>query len=477
MKHSIPDFSTARVLVVGDVMLDRYWSGAINRISPEAPVPVVQVKHENECPGGAANVALNVATLGAAVTLLGTCGDDHAAHLLEQKLQQHAVSTCLIKDGKQQTIVKLRVLGAHQQLLRLDFETPAVMTAIEPVKEKFAQLVEHFDVVILSDYAKGTLAHARELIALAHQKQVPVFVDPKSKDFSLYQGAYLITPNLKEFQEIVGVCADEEDLLAKGQALLNQFNLPALLVTRSEDGVTLFQKDELPLTLPVYQQEVYDVTGAGDTVIAIIAASVAAGLALKDAVRLANLAASISVKKLNAATVSVAEMRRELWRQTQSYNEKHIVTKKELITAVQDAKTQGETVVMTNGCFDLLHPGHVAYLEQAKHLGDRLIVAVNDDDSVRRLKGPTRPMNNLSSRMQVLSSLRAVDWVVPFSEDTPEELINEVLPDILVKGGDYKVEEIAGHKAVLANKGRVLILDFVPGHSTTAMIEKMQTGG
>jgi D-beta-D-heptose 7-phosphate kinase / D-beta-D-heptose 1-phosphate adenosyltransferase len=476
MRHNIPDFSAARVLVVGDVMLDRYWSGAIQRISPEAPVPIVNVAHENECPGGAANVALNVAALGAQVTLLGVCGDDLAAQIIEQKLALHQVNNCLIKDSNQETIIKLRVLAAHQQLLRLDFEVPAVVTAKSLIKEKFSELVHQFDVVILSDYAKGTLANARDLIALANVAQVKVLVDPKSKDFSIYHGAYLITPNLKEFQEIVGVCANEQSILTKGQALLTQLELPALLVTRSEEGLTLFQKDLPALTLPAYEQEVYDVTGAGDTVIAVLASSLAAGLLLEDAVKLANLAASISVRKLNAATVTVAEMRRALW-QIENYSTKHVMTKKELITAVQDAKEHGEKIVMTNGCFDILHSGHVAYLEQAKKLGDRLIVAVNDDQSVRRLKGSSRPLNDLVARMRVLSSLRAVDWVVAFSEDTPEQLINEVLPDVLVKGGDYQVEEIAGHQAVLANNGQVRILDFVPGYSTSAMIEKIQMDG
>lgn len=474
MRHNIPDFSSARVLVVGDVMLDRYWSGSIARISPEAPVPIVNVANENECPGGAANVALNVAALGAQVTLLGVCGDDVAAQLLEQKLAMRQVESCLIKDPNQETIVKLRVLAAHQQLLRLDFETPSVISAQALIKQKFAELVGHFDVVILSDYAKGTLVGAKDLIALANAAQVRVLVDPKSKDFSLYHGAYLITPNLKEFQEIVGTCVNEQSLLTKGQELLEQLALPALLVTRSEEGLTLFQHNMPALTLPAYEQEVYDVTGAGDTVIAVIASSLAMGLSLEDSVKLANLAASISVRKLNAATVTVAEMRRALW-QTESYSTKHIMTRKELITAVRDAKEHGEKIVMTNGCFDILHAGHVSYLEQAKQLGDRLIVAVNDDDSVQRLKGAGRPLNDLAARMQVLSGLRAVDWVVFFSEDTPEQLINEVLPDVLVKGGDYRVEEIAGHKAVLANSGQVLILDFVPGYSTTSMIEKIQT--
>lgn len=475
MTYLIPDFAKAKVLVVGDVMLDRYWSGPIHRISPEAPVPVVNIHQEAECPGGAANVALNVAATGASVTLLGICGDDLAAKCLEEKLLAENVQVDLMKDPHLQTIVKLRVLGSRQQLLRLDFEGERVNDHRGLFQKRFETLVQKADVLILSDYAKGTLEHAVELIKIANRHKVPVFVDPKTNDFSHYAGAFLITPNLKEFQEVVGPCPNETILLEKGKKLLKENHLPALLVTRSEQGVTLFQQGKTPITLPAHQQEVYDVTGAGDTVIAYIAAGVASGASLEDAIKLANLAAGISVRKLNAATVTVPELRREIWQLTQSYNEKHILTQDELLTAVQDAKAHGEVIVMTNGCFDILHPGHVTYLEQAKQLGDRLIVAVNDDDSVRRLnKGEGRPLNSLKARMQVLAGLRAVDWVTSFSEDTPEKLIERILPDILTKGGDYKVTEVAGHKAVLANGGQVIILDFVPGFSTTSLIGKIR---
>jgi D-beta-D-heptose 7-phosphate kinase/D-beta-D-heptose 1-phosphate adenosyltransferase len=472
MTYIIPNFSKARVLIVGDVMLDRYLSGAVNRISPEAPVSIVNINKEWECPGGAANVALNVAALGAQVSLLSICGDDLPAKILQEKLTAHQVNHHLIKDPQQKTIVKLRVLGSNQQLLRLDFEAQAKPGVNAELQQRFSELVKQVDVVILSDYAKGTLREPAELIALANAAQVPVLVDPKSQDFSIYAGAYLITPNLKEFFAVVGECLNEKQLLEKGQELIKKLKLPVLLVTRSEQGATLFQQEKAAVTIPAQQQEVYDVSGAGDTMIAVIASCLAANASLEDAVKLANLAAGISVQKLNAATVRVSELRREIWRQKFWCDEKHIMSPQELLIAVQDAKGHGEKIVMTNGCFDLLHPGHVTYLAQAKQLGDRLIVAVNDDDSVRLLnKGANRPFNNLHARMQVLSGLRSVDWIVAFSEETPEELINTILPDVLVKGGDYQVEQIAGHKAVLANNGEVIILDFVPGYSTTSMIE------
>ena len=377
MTYHIPVFSRARVLVVGDVMLDSYWTGGIDRISPEAPVPVVKVHAQNECPGGAANVALNVAVLGAEVSLLGICGNDPAGETLEKKLTKQHVKSHLIKDPHIQTITKLRVLGHNQQLVRLDFEGKMFgEETVQQLKKQFAELVKQTDIVILSDYAKGTLSLAPELIAIANQHKVRVLVDPKSPDLSHYAGAFLITPNFKEFEAIVGHCANEEDVLEKANALLTQAHLPALLVTRSEKGMSLFQKNKSVMNLAAHQQEVYDVTGAGDTVIAYIAAGLASGESLENAVTLANLAAAISVRKLNAATVSIPELRREIWQQMPSFTDRHMMTEEELLTAVQDARGHKERIVMTNGCFDILHPGHVAYLEQAKKLGDRLIVAV-----------------------------------------------------------------------------------------------------
>ena len=473
MTYCIPAY-WGKVLVLGDVMLDRYWSGGIHRISPEAPVPVVSIENEVECPGGAANVALNVAALGASVKLLGVCGDDLPAQVLEKKLALHHVESYLIKDPGQKTIVKLRILGPNQQLLRLDFDSITVINAFDLLKKKFMTLIKEVDILILSDYAKGTLLYASELIAIANEHGVRVLVDPKTSDLSLYKGAFLITPNLKEFQSIVGFCPGEKEILERGQQLLENTDFSALLVTRSENGMTLFQRNKLPFTLSAHQQEVYDVTGAGDTVIAVLGACLSAGLSLEDAIKLANLAAGISVRKLNAATVTVAELRREIWRQTKPSNEKHIMTQEELLITVADAKAHGESIVMTNGCFDLLHPGHIAYLEQAKQLGDRLIVAINDDLSVSRLKGAQRPINDLNTRMQMIAALRVVDWVTSFHEDTPENLINQILPDILVKGGDYQVHEIAGHDAVVANGGKVIILSFLPGYSSTKIIEKIK---
>jgi D-beta-D-heptose 7-phosphate kinase/D-beta-D-heptose 1-phosphate adenosyltransferase len=302
---------------------------------------------------------------------------------------------------------------------------------------------------------------------------VPVLVDPKGSDFARYRGAHVLTPNRGEFEAIVGTCADESDLLRKGEALRKDLELTALLVTRGEQGMTLFAGGA-PLTLPAEAREVFDVTGAGDTVIALLAAGVAAGLSLPEAAALANLGAGIVVGKIGAATASRSELQRAL--HSQGSGGRGLVDLPELVALVAEAKARGERVVLTNGVFDILHVGHVSYLEEAKSCGDRLIVAVNDDDSVKRLKGASRPVNSLADRMAVLAGLASVDWVVPFSEDTPAELIAKILPDVLVKGGDYRVEQIAGGDTVLKNGGEVRVLGFKPGRSTTALIDALRRG-
>lgn len=467
---SVPDFSRARVLVVGDVMLDRYWYGQASRISPEAPVPVMRVERTEERPGGAGNVALNIASLGAQVTLLGIVGKDEAALKLESILQAKGIQSLLVRCHDRPTITKLRALSHHQQLIRLDFEEHFFENHAKEMLEKFEELIQTHDIVILSDYGKGTLSNALAFIKLARMQNKPIFIDPKSNDFSIYHGATLITPNYKEFETVVGICQNEEDVMRRALALLSAHDIASLLITRGEQGMTLFQEHSDQGThLTSQAREVFDVTGAGDTVIATLAAAFAAGLSMEDAMHLANLAAGLVVAKLGAATISPHELRRA----ANNFHVGGILTEEQLIEAVAEAHAHKETVVMTNGCFDILHPGHIHYLEQAKKLGERLIVAVNSDLSVARLKGKNRPINSLEKRMSVLAGLSAVDWVVPFSEDTPERLICKILPDILVKGGDWKPEEIAGGECVLKNGGKVMSLDFVEGHSTTKVIDRI----
>jgi len=471
MKLSMPRFDQAPVLVVGDVMLDRYWHGATNRISPEAPVPVVKVEQIEDRPGGAANVALNIAALGAPAWLVGVTGQDEAADSLAERLHAAGVDAHFQRIASQPTIVKLRVMSRHQQLLRLDFEEPFATDA-DALLADVAQLLDKVRVLILSDYGKGALKNHQALIQAARARNIAVLADPKGKDFSIYRGASLITPNLAEFEAVVGRCADEAELVAKGLKLLAELELGALLVTRGEHGMTLLRQGFPALHLPARAREVFDVTGAGDTVISTLATALAAGEELPQAVALANLAAGIVVGKLGTATVSAPELRRAVQRE-QGVG-RGVMTLDQLLPVLEDARAHGEKVVFTNGCFDILHAGHVAYLEQARAQGDRLVVAINDDASVARLKGPGRPINSVDRRMAVLAGLGAVDWVVSFAEDTPEALLEKVRPDVLVKGGDYGLEGVVGAGIVLAYGGDVKVLNFVDSCSTTAIVEKIR---
>lgn len=473
MSAALPDFAAARVLVIGDVMLDRYWYGPTSRISPEAPVPVVRVQGHEARPGGAANAALNMAALGAQVRLLGVSGQDEAAALLRDSLARSGIEPQLLETAERPTITKLRVMSRNQQLIRLDFEEPlSVAGAFDQaaLQARFEAALADVDVVLLSDYGKGTLVGAAAMVQAARAAGKPVLIDPKGADWTAYRGATLLTPNLSEFEAVAGVAANDADIVARGEALCQALELQALLVTRSEQGMSLIEPGREPLHLPTEAREVFDVTGAGDTVIGVLAATLAARESLTRAARLANVAAGIVVGKLGTATASAAELAEAIERH--HGHDSAVLDEAALLARVAAARSRGERVVMTNGCFDLLHVGHVRYLEAARALGDVLVVAVNDDDSVRRLKGPTRPLNRCADRMRMLAALKCVDWVVPFSEDTPERLIASVLPEMLVKGGDYRPEQIAGYRAVTENGGEVRVLDFHNGYSTTSLIER-----
>lgn len=452
-------------------MLDRYWYGQTSRISPEAPVPVIHVRQNEIRPGGAANVALNMASLGCQVKVMGLVGEDLEAQQLRQLLDEKGVLCKLLPVPGSPTVTKLRVIGQQQQLLRMDFEETFQHFDDAELITLFEQELRFAHVVLLSDYAKGTLKQSAKLIEISKRQGVPVLVDPKSSDLNRYRGADLITPNRTEFENIVGPCRDDQELVHKAMQLILSFDLGALLVTRGKEGMTLIEKNGEAHHFCAKAHEVFDVTGAGDTVIGVIAAMLGAGKDLREAVNIANIAAGLVVMKLGAATVSVSELRRALLYQGGIME--GILDEAELMLAVEDARAHGETIVMTNGCFDVLHAGHVQYLLQAKSMGKRLIVAVNDDDSVKRLKGNSRPYNPLLERMTVLAGLRTVDWVVPFSEDTPERIISRVLPDFLVKGGDYLPEQLAGFKQVVANGGKVQILDFREGCSSSLLIKKL----
>lgn len=470
MTSSIPSFSNARVLVVGDVILDRYWHGHASRISPEAPVPVVHMEDiTDERPGGAANVSVAVAALGAQTALLGVTGDDEVARSLERHLQAIGVEYRFTRLSGFATVTKIRVLSQHQQLIRLDLENSFEGKGQLELLGDYESMLSQVDSVALSDYGKGTLANIQELISRARAAGKPVLVDPKGSDFSRYSGATVITPNLAEFERVVGSCRDLDELATRGEALRAELDIDAILITRSDRGMTLLRGEHQPVHVSTQAREVYDVTGAGDTVLGVLAAAVAAGRSIPEAMALSNVAAGIVVGKLGTASVSKAELMQGL--AEQMHDDSCLLTRAELLSAVSGARERGETIVMTNGCFDILHAGHVSYLEKARALGDRLIVAVNDDGSVQRLKGEGRPLNTLAYRTAVLAALKSVDWLVAFSEDTPEELIGTVLPDVLVKGGDYRADEIAGAHCVKAQGGRVEILDFEHDCSTTKLID------
>jgi D-beta-D-heptose 7-phosphate kinase/D-beta-D-heptose 1-phosphate adenosyltransferase len=468
---SIPDFSGTSVLVAGDVMLDRYLFGGTERISPEAPVPVVQVRETDDRAGGAANVAVNLASLGVDTTLVGMVGQDDEAVALKAVLERQNINCRFEAVANWPTTTKTRVQSRGQQLIRLDREEQGGSGG-DALLSSLQQASKSAGAVVLSDYGKGALANVSAMIGHCRNANIPVFVDPKGSDFDKYRGATVLTPNQSEFESVAGVCDSDDELVARARTMISELELGALLVTRSEKGMLLVEASDEPVFLSTRAREVFDVTGAGDTVIAVLAGALASGESMAAAAALSNLAAGLVVRKIGVASVSPSEIRAALHQRGQGG--RGLVTEVELAVLVSEAKLQNESIVMTNGCFDFLHAGHVAYLEEAKSLGDRLVVAVNDDESVRRLKGDDRPVNALQDRMAVLAGLAAVDWVVPFSEDTPARLIQMMLPDVLVKGGDYRTDDIAGAKDVLSNGGEVRVLAFREGHSSSNIIDKLR---
>jgi len=467
------DFSSARVLVAGDLMLDRYWHGATSRISPEAPVPVVAVEHEEVRPGGAGNVAANVAALGAATRLVAAVGEDADGRRLAELLAAAGVACALHAEAAMRTIVKLRVMSQHQQLIRLDFEQqpPAPPATAGAIAQQVRARLGECDVLVLSDYAKGSLGDCAALLAAAREQGVRSVADPKGADFERYRGAGVLTPNLRELEAVVGPCAGEAVLAERAGRLVAELGLEALLVTRGEDGMTLVQRAGDVLHMPARAREVYDVTGAGDTVCAVLAAGLAAGYDLPRASALANVAAGIAVSRLGAVSVPATEIEAQAGAAHDGEGAL-LGGAADAARECRAAQRRGERVVLTNGCFDVLHAGHVRYLTEARALGDRLLVAVNDDASVRRLKGAARPLVPLAERMAVLAALAPVDWVVAFAEDTPRELIERIRPDVLVKGGDYRTEDIAGADFVRSHGGEVRTLALLEGVSSSAIIRR-----
>ena len=468
----------ARVLVVGDVMLDRYFQGDSQRISPEAPVPVVKISKIEDKAGGAANVARNIAHLDATVGLLGLIGEDAQGESLRNILANDGISSALISQAELPTIAKMRVISRHQQVVRLDIEQNFSKAHSERLADQLEALLPNYDFVVVSDYNKGSLAAVERIINNAKAAGKYVLVDPKQADLSVYRGADIITPNLSEFRLAGGDTSSEDAMFSSARAMLSRCGIAAMLLTRSEQGMTLITPTETH-HFPAQVLEVSDVTGAGDTVIATLAVMLGAGMSLPQAVEVANLAAGLVVAKLGAATVSPAELAAKLNSHLFSQGDVYQTPFAKVLQHIAFAKQNGERIVFTNGCFDILHAGHVRYLAQAKALGDRLVVGLNSDASIKRLKGETRPVNPLDERATVLASLASVDWVLPFGDhaeenDTPLSLIMQVRPDVLVKGGDYRIETIVGAQEVMAYGGEVKVLQFVDGCSTSAIIEKIK---
>lgn len=470
------DSSRVRALVVGDVMLDRYIWGDVERISPEAPVPIVRASHRTERPGGAANVAMNLCGLGAKVTLIGFGGGDGDQALLESALSADAITCRLVSTPGLPTTSKLRILGGKQQILRLDTESnaPRPPEAYDRLLREFRDALPDANVVVLSDYAKGVLTETlcRALIDEARAAGIPLLVDPKARSFDRYRGATTICPNLSELSAAVQEAAgDLEKVLAAGQMMIRPLGLTYLAVTLSEKGIAILYPDRRVL-LPAEARNVFDVSGAGDTVIATLALGMAADLPIESAAHLANVAAGVVVSKVGTAPIERRELIGALSREIELRAEEKVLELDQLLVRAAAWRSSGKRIVFTNGCFDILHIGHISLLAAARRQGDKLIVGLNGDDSVRRLKGPSRPMIGEADRAKMLAALAAVDAVVLFGEDTPLHLIETLRPDVLVKGGDYAADGIVGAAEVRSWGGTVKIIPTVEGFSTTNIIAK-----
>jgi len=466
----LPSFDQ-RIAVLGDVMLDRFVYGVAKRLSPEAPVPVVRQTRSQSMAGGAGNVARNLAALGASPVLIGLAGVDREGDELAQHLGSDAR---LVRSAEWRTIVKLRVIAHHQQVVRIDDELPRAATSVEHVAlmSELSRGLRDARALILSDYAKGVLTRdaCAEAIRAARRVGVVCFVDPKGNDYSRYAGADVLTPNASELAEATGMpTITDADVEAAARALLVRVDVGAIVVTRSEKGMMLIPRDGSIVDAPASAQEVFDVSGAGDTVIATLALSVAAGVPLADAMRFANAAAGVVVAKLGTAVCSATELERAL-RGTDGISEP--LTREDAVRLVREWQAAGLEVGFANGCFDVLHAGHARMLRHARRQCDRLIVALNDDASVKRLKGPSRPINSLDDRASVIDSLASVDAVTFFSEDTPLELIHALRPDCLFKGTDYTIDQVVGAREIASWGGRTVLLNLLPGRSTTRIVER-----
>lgn len=469
-----------RVLCVGDVMLDRYVYGLVERVSPEAPIPVLREQRESVALGGAGNVVRNVIALGGLVDLVGVAGPDQAGYDIANQISDlPQISSYVLTDGARPTTLKTRFVANGQQLLRVDHETsePLSSDMEQQVLQRMENAIQECSIVVLSDYAKGVLTPLviRDAIALAKRKGVRVLVDPKGRDFARYAGASILTPNRRELSEATGsAIATPEDAEKAARKLIASLKVEGVLAKLGGDGVCLVMDGQPALHDRATAREVFDVSGAGDTVVATLALALAGGIAPDDSARIANIAGAVVVGKIGTATVAREELEREMVRGDSWLGADKIVDRAQAAEIAERWRKQGLKVGFTNGCFDLLHPGHISLLQQARAACDKLVVGLNSDDSVRRLKGESRPVQNETSRATVLASISHVDKVVIFGEDTPIEIIKAIRPDALVKGADYSVEQVVGGDLVKGWGGEVRLAKLADGHSTTATISRMR---
>ena len=475
---TVKEFGSSKkhALVIGDVMLDRYLIGSVGRISPEAPVPIVLLNTQTERAGGAANVAANLALLGIKTHLIGCVGNDLEAASLSKLITDAGIENNLITSTTRPTIAKTRVVSGHQQMMRLDQESSTAFTSAETAALQaniHAALENKPKIVILSDYAKGLLSLdiCQAIIKQCVAAKIPVLVDPKGSDYSKYKGATALTPNKKETAEACKIDLNDASLIAKANALKTHLGLQFFAVTRGEEGITLI--DDETHHLPATAKQVFDVSGAGDTVIATLAAGLIHGLTPLEALQTANLAAGVVVGKVGTVPISKADLLEALTAEQGSEQAHKICDLNQLLAKVTTWKQQNQKIVFTNGCFDLLHAGHVTYLEAAKKRGDKLILGLNTDRSVNALKGPSRPVVHENDRARVLAALESVDAVILFDEDTPLNLINAIKPNIIAKGSDYSASQVVGGIEVQSWGGEIALIDLVEGRSTSNIIKKL----
>ncbi|UTJ07349.1 D-glycero-beta-D-manno-heptose-7-phosphate kinase [Arcobacter roscoffensis] len=462
------------ILVIGDLMIDHYLWGSCDRISPEAPVPVLKVTKETNVLGGAGNVVNNLNALGANIGALSVIGDDKIANELKSMLESIETKNFLVVQKNRETSKKSRLIASNQQIIRYDKETTFDIDKKSEAKllEILEKQIKNYDLVLLSDYGKGVLTNSltKNIISLVNSQNKKVLVDPKGSDYSKYKNSYLLTPNKKEASLATNIdITDEKSLYIAISKLKNDYKLDISLITLSEEGIAIF--DEELRVKPTVAREVYDVTGAGDTVLASIAFAISCGLDINTAVSFANLASGVVVGKLGSATATLDEIIEYEASLNQNSSSSQIKTKDEMINLSKKLKQKNKKIVFTNGCFDILHVGHIKYLEVAKSFGDVLILGLNTDSSVKRLKGESRPINPQEDRAYTLAALKSVDYVVQFDEDTPYELIKALNPDVLVKGGDYKGKEVVGQDLVK----ELRLVDFVEGKSTTSTIQRIKS--